>query len=287
LQYWGRSNTHQQRFAIGLQFGQKFFNVAFCSYLHFQYFNWAAVPGGRISNPPTSQSPIVACNLTAVSIMTKHILTILFFAYGFCSCGQTKPNKHKNNVSNILPMAIELTKGIDTFSYFSILDTNFSKYQLPRLFSKPKKWLEADDDRKGMLGDWYGGSYPDTFDLQNALLLIDTAKDMSFGSAKSWCIKNYQIAFPYLIARLSDKRKIGLNNTADLIINDRIGSGDLKFYGHGGCITEDVFTVAGRASWILNQLTGEEFAVVHGNLTQVQSEKFKILWTDYISKLKK
>jgi hypothetical protein len=59
LQYWGRNNTHQQRFAIGLQFGQKFFNVAFCSYLHLQYFNWATVPGERISNPPTSQSPIV------------------------------------------------------------------------------------------------------------------------------------------------------------------------------------------------------------------------------------
>jgi hypothetical protein len=59
LQYWGRSNTHQHWFAIGLRFGQKFFNVAFCSYLHLQYFNWAAVPGRRISNPPTSQSPIV------------------------------------------------------------------------------------------------------------------------------------------------------------------------------------------------------------------------------------
>jgi hypothetical protein len=35
------------------------FNVAFCSYLHLQYFNWAAVPGGRFSNSPTSQSPIV------------------------------------------------------------------------------------------------------------------------------------------------------------------------------------------------------------------------------------
>jgi hypothetical protein len=44
LQYWGRSNTHQQRFAIGLRFGQKFFNVAFCSYLHHQYFN---LPAGR------------------------------------------------------------------------------------------------------------------------------------------------------------------------------------------------------------------------------------------------
>jgi hypothetical protein len=60
LQYWGRSTTHQHWFAIGLRLGQKFFNVAFCSYLHHQYFNWAAVPGGRISNPPTSQSPIVS-----------------------------------------------------------------------------------------------------------------------------------------------------------------------------------------------------------------------------------
>jgi hypothetical protein len=62
LQYWGRSNTHQHWFAIGLQLGQKFFNVAFCSYLHLQFFNWAAVPGGRFSNPPTSQSPIVVGN---------------------------------------------------------------------------------------------------------------------------------------------------------------------------------------------------------------------------------
>jgi hypothetical protein len=28
-------------------FGQKFFNLAFCSYLHHQDFNWASVPGGR------------------------------------------------------------------------------------------------------------------------------------------------------------------------------------------------------------------------------------------------
>jgi hypothetical protein len=63
-----------------LQFGQKFFpqdaahNLAFCSYLH--YFpqdvahNWAAVPGRRFSNSPTSQSPIVG---------GKHIATLYEF----------------------------------------------------------------------------------------------------------------------------------------------------------------------------------------------------------------
>jgi hypothetical protein len=91
LQYWGRSNTHQHWFAIGLRFGQKFFNVAFCSYLHLQYFNWAAVPGGRFSNSPTSQSPIVACKrmdtvqliiifslLTSVVCIWKKINLVIF-----------------------------------------------------------------------------------------------------------------------------------------------------------------------------------------------------------------
>jgi len=215
--------------------------------------------------------------------MTRHITTYILILTSFYSCGQTTTTKKKTEP---IPTTIELTAGRDTFKYFSIVDTNYSKYKLPDKFKKPKKWLKADEERKGMLGDWYGGSYSDTFDLQDALALIDTATDMSFGSAKSWCIKNYQQAFPYLIARLSDKRKIGLKNTADLIIWDRIGTGDLKFYGHGGCITEDVFTVAGRASWILNQLTGENFAEVHGNLSQQDAEEFKKLWTEYIDKLK-
>jgi VirE N-terminal domain/Primase C terminal 2 (PriCT-2) len=76
LQYWGRSNTHQQRFAIGLRFGQKFFNVAFCSYLHLQFFNWAAVPGRRFSNSPTSQSPIVSRHLTATMHSSNEILNL-------------------------------------------------------------------------------------------------------------------------------------------------------------------------------------------------------------------
>lgn len=192
----------------------------------------------------------------------------------------------KSVVKGNLPITIELKKGKDTFHYFSIIDTNLYKYKLPKKFTKPKNWLKADEERKGSLGDWYGGSYSKTFGIQDALNLIDTATDLSFGSAKSWCIKNYEVVFPYLIARLSDKRKIGLNNTADLIIWDRIASGDLEFYGHGGVITEDVFTIAGRASWILNQITGEEFAVVHGDLTEQQAEVFKHLWMDYINKLK-
>ena len=82
------------------------------------------------------------------------------------------------------------------------------------------------------------------------------------------------------------KKKVGLINTADLIIWDRISTGDLEFYGHGAGMQEDIFTIAGRASWILNELTGEEFAVVHGSLSDEQAEEYKRQWKGYIDKLK-
>jgi esterase/lipase len=89
LQYWGSSNTHQHWFAIWLQLGQKFFNVAFCSYLHLQYFSWAAVPGGRITNATPAQSPIVGMQLiTHYSKMKK--ITLLFIITSLFSCKTIK-----------------------------------------------------------------------------------------------------------------------------------------------------------------------------------------------------
>ena len=50
--------------SIWLLFVQTSFNLAFCCYLQFQFFNWASVPGGRFSNSPTSQSPVVGGNFS-------------------------------------------------------------------------------------------------------------------------------------------------------------------------------------------------------------------------------
>lgn len=175
----------------------------------------------------------------------------------------------------------------DTFQYFTILDNDTTKYKLPTSFKKPVNWQKADQSRKGFFRNWYG-SYNDSFNLKQVLAIIDTAIDLSqIQSAQSWCIDNYFQAFPYLITRLSNKQKIGLINTADLIIWDRIKTGDLEFYGHGGIINEDLFTIAGRASWILNQITGENFATVHGNLTKEQAKEFKQLWEKYLANLSK
>jgi hypothetical protein len=131
LQYWGRSNTHQQRFAVGLRFGQKFFNVTFCSYLHLQYFNWAAVSGGRISNPPTSQSPIVVRNPklksnNKINMKTKQIFIplIAIFIFTLTACKKDTitdpdptPNATLSADSNYLSKILFIEK------YGSILDT--------------------------------------------------------------------------------------------------------------------------------------------------------------------
>lgn len=174
----------------------------------------------------------------------------------------------------------------DTFNYFTIVDTNYSKYTLPQEFRKPKEWKKADKSRKEPYVSLYCGPYTDTFNLEDVMEIIDTTTNLSLlGAAETWCIHHYRQAFPYLVTRLSDKRKIGLKNTADLIISDRMGI-DLKFYGHGRGMKEDVFTIAGRASWILNELTGEEFAVVHGNMTEQDADQFKKSWLKYINALK-
>lgn len=179
-----------------------------------------------------------------------------------------------------------LTLKQESFLYFSMRDTNIQSYQLPENFVKPKKWVDAEKSRVDH--EFYGGTYSDTYELKDALSAIDTAKNFStVCAAKSWCLHNYEQAFPYLVARLTMKTNVGLNNTGDLIIWERFLSGDLTFYGHGGGMQEDIFTIAGRASWILNELTGESFAVVHGDLTEGQAIEFKKLWVDYVKELEK
>ena len=214
------------------------------------------------------------------------LLTIIFTFISISVFGQTERTIAKSSIDTLTSISEFIGAGKDTFHYFSLVDTSINQYRLPDNFVKPKRWNEAEKSRTDQ--ELYGGTYPDTFDLKDALAAIDTAKNLwTLCAAKSWCLKNYSQAFPFLVARLTIKTKVGLENTADLIIWERIGSGDLKFYGHGGGMQDDIFTIAGRASWILNELTGEEFAVVHCSMTEVQANEYKRLWTEYIIELKK
>lgn len=169
----------------------------------------------------------------------------------------------------------------DTYEYFTIEDSVRPQYFLPDSFELTPKWKKK---QQGM--DWYGGPLDDSLDLKTILSWLDTSSFFfHVRVAKSWSRENYREIFPHLIARLGVKQKIGLKYTADLIIPGRMHTGDLQHYGHGGVIPEDLFTVAGRVSWILNEITGEDFASVKGTLTKEEVQDYKKQWVEYIQQL--
>ena len=87
----GRCYLHLQQYGSSCS-GGTFFNLAFCRYLHLQFFNWASVPGGRFSNPPKTPSPNVGCNFT-ITLKATFILTTLILTTSFCSFGQKVTNE--------------------------------------------------------------------------------------------------------------------------------------------------------------------------------------------------
>jgi len=166
----------------------------------------------------------------------------------------------------------------DTFSYFNYQDSARSTYELTPSFNKPSAWIEEEKEYK-----LYSSIDTLGFSLNKVLAIIDSDQAfLNLCAAKTWCFAHPYEVFPYLIGRLSNKTKVGLTNSADLIIWDRIQTGELKFYGHGGGMQEDIFTIAGRASWILNWMTGESFASVGIELTPTLAKEYQGAWVQYI-----
>jgi hypothetical protein len=141
LQYWGRSNIHRHWFAIGLRFGQKFFNLAFCSYLHLRFFNWAAVPGGSFSNPPTSQSPIVGCYAITTLDIQKPLQKSTFMTEYWNIINQNK----KVILGSVLGLFVTLTL---LYFFTSFTSTTIQKGTLEVLTFQQKPLNITDLDLK-------------------------------------------------------------------------------------------------------------------------------------------
>ena len=69
-----------------------------------------------------------------------------------------------------------------------------------------------------------------------------------------------------LAARLGDVTRVGLTNTADLIIWYRNVRGDLKFQGHGHVVAQDLFITGGRAAHAIAELIGVQIAELNEGL---------------------
>jgi hypothetical protein len=55
-----------------------------------------------------------------------------------------------------------------------------------------------------------------------------------------------------LVPALAEPSFVGLTESDDVLVVGR----DMPFYGHGHVTQDDLFTRAGRASWLLHQVTG-------------------------------
>ncbi len=100
--------------------------------------------------------------------------------------------------------------------------------------------------------------------------------------AEIYSYKQPKAMFFELTSMLLDTTYVGLTNSADLIYWERIESGDLKYYGHGGVVFDDVFTRSGRANHLLTILTGTRLGNVRMNPDLDYLDKLKCRWETYI-----
>jgi len=104
--------------------------------------------------------------------------------------------------------------------------------------------------------------------------------------AEYWIAFHHKDIIPDLIKRLTNKKEVGLANSADLIIWERVQAKQMQFYGHGGISNDDLFTIAGRANRLLTEITGEDFGHVSMYSTQEQLETLQQNWIKWLKKLK-
>ena len=104
--------------------------------------------------------------------------------------------------------------------------------------------------------------------------------------AEYWSASYFKEMIPELIKRLATQKEIGLINTSDLIIEERITSGELEEYGHGYVVSDDLFTIAGRANHLLKRVTGEDFGNVSMYSNDSDLKKLQNRWVYWLMNLK-
>ena len=98
--------------------------------------------------------------------------------------------------------------------------------------------------------------------VREALEIVHSETRLQRVVAAAFYLGKHREGLVHLLPDLLSRREIGLTETADLIIPVRVSLGDLKSYGHGGRVEDDLFVLAGRANWILRVSTCRTFGAV-------------------------
>jgi hypothetical protein len=86
-----------------------------------------------------------------------------------------------------------------------------------------------------------------------------------------------------LVGQLTDQTNCNLKSTSRLIIWERISSGEILFEGKGLCVADDLFTVAGRANWLLRNLTAKNFGYVRPKSSKEYLNALKQSWEESLA----
>ncbi|GAA4384580.1 hypothetical protein GCM10023186_27010 [Hymenobacter koreensis] len=114
---------------------------------------------------------------------------------------------------------------------------------------------------------------------------IDNSPEYHYLFIEEYLIADhYQPMIPQLINRLTNATKVGLENSFDLIIDERIKSGELESWGHGGVVEDDLFTIAGRANFLLRRITDEDFGHVSMYSSANELRRLQQKWANWYLK---
>ena len=138
-------------------------------------------------------------------------------------------------------------------------------------------WLYEPEEKKQILSQ----------SKESLMRALESDKDFwKVAKARYWCMKNAPEVISDLIKLVEKPKVIGLEGYFDLIIWERVQSKDLPFYGHGWVVPDDLFTVAGRASWILREITGQKFNAVSMKSTPAELKRLSEVWAAWYEKNK-
>jgi hypothetical protein len=101
-------------------------------------------------------------------------------------------------------------------------------------------------------------------------------------AAASYLLREKEDGLRALVGLVADRRHVGLDGFADLSIPARIELGDMKDDGHGLTLWDDLFIVAGRANWILEEATCRTFGPIDLYTKPTRLKLISALWQKYL-----
>lgn len=174
---------------------------------------------------------------------------------------------------------------ISNISFAQTADLNL---KFPKGSKITQKFQNAIDEQRNQFCWVYKNNREEVQNYTAEFILdkIDNNKDYGYlFEAEYWIGYNYEKIIPQLIDRITNQKEVGLVNSADLMIFERIESGDLKDYGHGFIVNDDLFTVAGRANRLLTCVTGENFGSVSMRSTPQDLKDLQNKWVNWLKNI--